>query len=561
MSILETLEPVVTLLGCGIASVLFLPRLGISPIVGFIVAGLTLGHHGLGLIPDNETIHLLAELGVVFLLFDIGLHFSLRQVWHERKGIFLLGPLQVFVTAGVFYLIGLQFGLDTNINIVLSLALALSSTAVVSQVIVDSGLQGTPNSNTALAILIFQDICAIFLIILADTFSAEGSASLGIEIAMAMMKCAGCFVVAWLIGEYLLKPIFRHLIRYNNSEVFTMIALFLVLLCGAATGAIGLSLTLGAFLAGMIISETPFKHIIQTELRPFRFLLLSFFFVTVGSSIDSHEMIQHWPLILAVTAIIIVLKFVAIMVLFVTFKEKLENALQQAGLLFQGSEFLFIIIAMPAVSGALDSKTSSILISAVVLTMALSSFVFNLSHRLAVKMFDTHETQDINDDITTTPSHVIIGMNEAGHTLSKAMQYFQIPHLAVDNNYDDFLQARMAGFPVIYGDRADIRFWEMLGINQVQNLVIARPDIKIFKMYEPLAKERFSHVTRYVAVTTEEDLIAFQERNTIPVLSVGVPAGLELAERILSDLGIAANDIALWMQELQNEHLEAVRSV
>ena len=154
---IETLQPVIILLACGIASVMLLPKVGVSPIVGFLVAGLMLGHHGFGLIAHNETTHVLAELGVVFLLFDIGLHFSLRHVWQERKGIFVLGPLQMLITGALFYVIGLNLGLPQTLNILLSFTLALSSTAVVSQVLADKNLQNCPHSSTAIAILIFQD--------------------------------------------------------------------------------------------------------------------------------------------------------------------------------------------------------------------------------------------------------------------------------------------------------------------------------------------------------------------------------------------------------------------
>ncbi len=308
---LDTLQPVIVLLASGIASVLILPRFGISPIVGFLLAGMVLGHHGLDIIPHNETIHLLAELGVVFLLFDIGLHFSLKHAWQERKTIFVLGPLQVFVTAGVFYTIGHLAGLPSDVNLVLALALSLSSTAVVSQVLSDKGMQGCPNGNMAIAILIFQDICAIFLLILVGSIG-NAEISLGNQVFVALAKCGLSLGVAILFGRYLLKPIFKRLIRFDNTEVFTMVALILVLITGTATGAIGLSLTLGAFLAGMIISETPFRYIIQTELRPFRFLLLGFFFVTIGMIIDIQVLRQDWLLVLGIMAAAITIKALVI---------------------------------------------------------------------------------------------------------------------------------------------------------------------------------------------------------------------------------------------------------
>ncbi len=551
---IETLQPIIILLACGIASVMILPKLGISPIVGFLVAGLVLGHHGLGLIAHNETTHLLAELGVVFLLFDIGLHFSLRHVWQERKGIFVIGPLQMLVTAGLFYLIGLNLGLPQSLNILLSFTLALSSTAVVSQVLADRNLQNCPNSSTAIAILIFQDICAIFLLILADTM-AKGSTSLGSELGMAVLKCAASFVAAVLIGKYLLKPVFKQVIASNNSEVFTMIALFLVLITGMATGAVGLSLTLGAFLAGMIISETPFKHVIQTELRPFRFLLLSFFFLTVGTNIDFHVLFQDWSLVLLATLTIMAVKMAAIVLLFFALREKLVNGIQQAALLFQGSEFLFVIIATPAVTQLIDPKLANILVAAVAITMALTSFVFGFGWNWAKKMIEQELTDEEEEEVESQPIMVVVGMNRTGLTISHAMQAFNIPYLAVERDYELFLQARTRGFPVIFGDKADLRFWENLGLNQFKSIAVTDPALELSRYYAPIAKTRFPNVVRYVALRSEKDRQEYEEMNYRPVVCAGVPNGLELAELILSDLGIADEEIMQWVEHEQNQYL------
>ena len=552
---IETLQPIIILLACGIASVMILPRLGISPIVGFLLAGLVLGHHGLGLIAHNETTHLLAELGVVFLLFDIGLHLSLRHVWQERKGIFVIGPLQMLITAGLFYLIGLNLGLPQTLNILLSFTLALSSTAVVSQVLADKNLQNCPNSSTAIAVLIFQDICAIFLLILADTM-ASGSDSLGSELGMAVLKCGLSFVAALLIGKYVLKPVFKQVIASNNSEVFTMIALFLVLITGMATGAVGLSLTLGAFLAGMIISETPFKHVIQTELRPFRFLLLSFFFLTVGTNIDFHVLFNDWSLVLLATAVIMAVKMAAILLLFFAMREKFVNGIQQATLLFQGSEFLFVIIATPAVSQLIDPKLANILVAAVAITMALTSFVFGFGWNWAKKMIETELTDDEEEeDVESQPVMVVVGMNRTGLTLSHAMQAFNIPYLAVERDYELFLQARTRGFPVIFGDKADLRFWENLGLNQFKFIAIADPTLELSRYYAPIAKTRFPNVVRYAALHSEKDIKEYEEMNYRPIVSAGVPHGLELAEKILSDLGISTEEIMQWVEHEQNQYL------
>lgn len=560
---IETLQPVLILLGCGIVSVLLLPRIGVSPIVGFLVAGMVLGHHGMGLIPHNDTIHLLAELGVVFLLFDIGLHFSLRHIKQEWKGIFLLGPLQVFITAGIFYLIGMALSLPSDVNLVMSIALALSSTAVVSQVLKDRGIEGTPNSNTAMAILVFQDICAIFLLILADSIGGAGGMELAVETGAAVIKCILCFFAALFIGKYILNPFFGRLIRFNNSEVFTMIALFLVLLTGTATGAIGLSLTLGAFLAGMIISETPFKHIIQTELRPFRFLLLSFFFLTVGALIDIHILIEQWYMVLAATAVLVIVKFGAIFGMFKVLRGRTSNAILQSTLLFQGSEFLFVVIAAPAVAAALDSTMISVLIAAVALSMALTTFVYDwfakhicpyvVSRENAKKAADTQEQEQAQEK----PSMIVLGMDDAGHTLARALHHFEIPYIAVDQEYRNFLKARLGGFSVLYGDKADVRFWENLGIHNYQYLLISAPNMQLAQLYEPIARERFPHLIRHVVVFDQSDYDEYVEKTTImPTMTYGVPPGLELAEKVLHDIGVDCEEIVSWMAKEQKLHLD-----
>lgn len=553
---IDTLYPVIAVLGFGILSVLLLPPLGLSPIVGFLLAGVLLGHHGLQMIPHTETIHLLAELGVVFLLFDIGLHFSLRHIWHAKKGIFVLGPLQVFLTAGIFYILCSEIGLETQLSVVLSVGLALSSTAVVSQVINDNGLQGCPNSNTTFAILIFQDICAIFLLILAETLGTSKGSSLGYEIGSAFLKCLGSFLAAIALGHFVLKPVFTSLIRSKNTEVFTMVALLLVLLTGTATASIGLSLTLGAFLAGMIISETPFKMIIQTELRPFRFLLLSFFFMTVGTNLELQVLANEWLLILGVTLGIMLVKSLSILGVFLISRERLPAAVQQAALLFQGSEFLLVILATPAMSENLSGTIVSVLIAAVAISMALTSLAYSLAHKTAVRLLGQQCPTEHVNDLPATPALVILGMNETGHRLARAMQRFQIPYFAVEQEHSDFISARAEGYPVIYGDKTDIRFWENIGISQLQYLVIARPDIEVSRSYAPVAEQRFPNLKRYVGAKSEDEVREYETMNYTAIRCFGVPPGLELAERVLNDLEADSGEVMDWIANEQKEYLD-----
>lgn len=306
----HALTPAITLLLVGVLAILLTRRIGQSPIVGYLAACVLIGPHALGLIEENKTTHLLAELGVVFLLFDIGLHFSLSTIWEARRDIFGMGPSQILACGLAFGVIALAFGLAPEYAIILGGALALSSTAVVAHTLAERRQQNCPVGLTGTAILIFQDICAIFLLVFAASLDSGEATSehpdFTMTIAMAIVKAAVAFIAAVLIGRYAIKPMFRLFSQTKNEEVFTAIALLIILATATATGRAGLSLTLGAFLGGMIISETPFRHIIQTEAKPFRNLLLAFFSLPLACrSIGGFLLCtgwKFWPFLLCLSA-------------------------------------------------------------------------------------------------------------------------------------------------------------------------------------------------------------------------------------------------------------------
>src|SRR5512143_88671 len=293
MEQVAALQPAIILLVIGILAILLTRPLGLSPIVGYLLAGILIGPHGLRVVAENETTHLLAELGVVFLLFDIGVHFSLGHLWEARRAILGFGPLQVGLCALGLGSLALLLGLGFTQALLLGATLALSSTAVAVQTLAEHGQQNCPIGMTATAVLIFQDICAIFLLILASSLENQAM-PLGGALALAALKAMLAFAAAILIGRLLIGPLFNVLAKANDAEVFTATALLIVLVTAGATGIWNLSLTLGAFLGGMIISETPYRHVIRTEVKPFRGLLLGFFFITVGMELDTSVLLRAW---------------------------------------------------------------------------------------------------------------------------------------------------------------------------------------------------------------------------------------------------------------------------
>ncbi len=332
MEQLHTLQPVLILLVAGILAIAIMRPLRMSPIVGYLLAGMIVGGHGMGWIEESSTTHLLAELGVVFLLFDIGLHFSLGHIWDARKDILGLGPIQVILCTLGFALIVYATGLPIDYSIIIGATLALSSTAVVAQILADSQQNNCPVAISTTAVLIFQDICAIFLLILASSMG-DKDVSLGGVVGIAAIKATVSFITAILIGRFVIGPFFHWVAKSKDDEIFTAMALLIVLSTAAATGLFGLSLTLGAFLAGMIISETPYRHVIQTEIKPFRGLLLGFFFITVGMALDKDVIVQQWWKIALVAALLIAVKLLFTYVAARLLRIPNRNALQMSVLL------------------------------------------------------------------------------------------------------------------------------------------------------------------------------------------------------------------------------------
>jgi len=270
MNPVPTLVPIIVLLFLGMAAMLLAKPTRSSPIVGYVLAGMAVGPQGLALIPNGDTTHLLAELGVVFLLFDIGLTFSLQHVWDARRDILGLGPVQVLLCGTAFSAIAAWLGLPLPYAVVVGATLSMSSSAAVIQTLAERRQQSCPVGLTATAILVFQDIAAIFLLILLTSLHGSTHVSLASALLGAAARAALAFLAAVVVGRYVIGSLFDLLSRSRNDEIFTATALLVVLTTAAATSMIGLSLSLGAFLGGTIIAETPYRQVIQTEIRPFR---------------------------------------------------------------------------------------------------------------------------------------------------------------------------------------------------------------------------------------------------------------------------------------------------
>jgi CPA2 family monovalent cation:H+ antiporter-2 len=564
MEEVHALAPVILLLLVGILAITLMRPLGLSPIVGYLAAGLIIGPHALGLVAESETTHLLAELGVVFLLFDIGLHFSLPSIWDARRDILGLGPLQIVLCAFAFGVIAMASGFAAEYALILGGTLALSSTAVVVQTLAERGQQNCPVGLTGTAVLIFQDVCAIFLLILATSLESGGSSPAGpglaTAVALALVKAAVAFLAAVLIGRYAIKPLFRFLARSRNEEVFTATALLVVLATAAASGGAGLSLTLGAFLGGMMIAETPYRHVIQTEARPFRDLLLGFFFITVGMSLDWRVLLADWAAILAFVLALVVIKAVLVAAAARAFGWSTPGSVQLGFLLAQGSEFAFVIVAMPAVRSALGEGAVGVLVTGVAASLALTPTLASLGNRLARALRRRAAAAAPAGEITpraTAAPVVVFGMDEVGRSVADALEANEVPYDAVEMDHDRFLAASADGYPVAFGDVGDLRLMETLAMAERSAVVVTVVRYELSNALTPIMRDRYPNLIRFIAVDSEEDRARFEALGMRPVVNRSVPRGLDLAAAVLRSQGVEENRIRAWMQRQQERALEA----
>lgn len=558
MEQLHTLQPVIILLFVGILAIAIMRPLRMSPIVGYLLAGMLIGTHGFGWIEESKTTHLLAELGVVFLLFDIGLHFSLGHIWDARKDILGLGPVQVLLCALAIAMIVMATGLPLDFSIIIGATLALSSTAVVAQVLADNQQNNCPVAVSTIAVLIFQDICAIFLLILASSM-ADTNVSVGTIIGMAALKAIVSFVAAILIGRFVVGPFFSWVAKSKDDEIFTAMALLIVLATAASTGLFGLSLTLGAFLAGMIISETPYRHMVQTEVKPFRGLLLGFFFITVGMALDTEVILQQWwKIALAALALL------TVKISFIYFAARIlripsRNALQMSVLLAQGSEFAFVILAMPAIQSGMGKEYSSILIIAIAVSMALTPVLVGIERKFARRWADKDWNASKNETASekkTDADVIIVGMGEVGKSVANALDAHEIIYRGVEVDHDCFVGACASGYTVGFGDATDLRLMDTIKMSHAKTVVVTFSDFEIASQLAPIVLERHSDLTLMVSVCNDQDKEMFNALGMFAVVEQSFPKGLDMAAAVLLEHNINNTKINKWMKRQQNKELE-----
>jgi glutathione-regulated potassium-efflux system ancillary protein KefC/glutathione-regulated potassium-efflux system protein KefB len=447
---------IVTLLGAAVVGVPLFKRIGLGSVLGYLAAGLAIGPFGLGLIADAETILHVAELGVVMFLFIIGLEMKPSHLWHLRGQIFGLGSLQVVLSAMLLTGVGMAFGFTWQVAFVSGAGFVLTSTAIVMQVLAERGDIQTPRGQRIVSVLLFEDLLIVPLLaiiaFLTPNMAATHSAPFWQQIGLAILSL-GALIAA---GLWLLNPMFRVLAKAKAREVMTAAALLVVLGAALLMELGGLSMAMGAFVAGVLLSESTFRHQLEADIEPFRGLLLGLFFLGIGMALNLDVVSQNWALVIAGVVALMSAKAVCIYIAARLTKSRHPEALDRAILMAQGGEFAFVLFTEALKLKVITSEVNANMTAIVVLSMALTPVAAMLYKRFAdsepISLDGTEEPQDLQGSV------LIIGFGRVGQIASQGPLAKGASLSIIDSDPDVIRTSEPYGFKVYYGDgtRADI---------------------------------------------------------------------------------------------------------
>lgn len=547
MEIASVIVPVVTLLALGIAAAVLSRVLQINPIVGYLALGLVLSATDPALLYARGVVHVMADLGVVFLLFDIGLHFSIAHIRREAKDIFAFGPVQVVAAAAIVGMTAWLLGVPSVGALYAGGALSLSSTAIITGIIAERRQQNCPVALTATAISVFQDVAGILLLILAG--SGSGGSPLPL-LAATIGKAAIAVAASIAAGRYLVRPFYTLLARHGGEEVFTATALLIALASAGAAFGIGLSLTLGAFLGGMMVAESPFRASIRSEIGPFRGLFVSFFFISVGGSLNLAELRSAWPGIVLLAAAIVVLKSIGNIVASLSFRWSIPGSVQLGVLLAGGSEFAFVIFGTPAVRDAIGPGRISDLIAAVALTLAITPVLAQAGRDLAGRLRRSRASSAPHElvPVGRTNPVLIIGMGDIGRTIANGLSRFDIGYDAIERNGARLRNAVADGYNAFHGDASDARIWRSMDLAERRWSIMTAATPEAAGDWLPASQALFPDVARLWVAATEEQQRDIASRGVEVVVSRDLPRGIEAAQLVLLASGIPECSVEAWIE-------------
>jgi len=545
-----------------LATVVMVPvfhAIRLGAILGYLTAGAILGPWGLGIITEVNEIRHLAEFGVIFLLFVLGIELKPEKLWQMRKLVLGLGSGQLLITAAILYGISIFLGVSNQQAIIIGFGLALSSTAFCLNLLAERGGLSTVMGRMSFSILLLQDLAVVPLLALVSMFaSGEINAT---ESGINLLYALSAIIALLLIGRYLLNPVLDKIVASQDPEVFIAVAVLLVLGVAWIMESVGLSMALGAFLAGLMLAESHYRHQIEADILPFRGILLGLFFMTVGMGIDFGLLWDNLQSIIALTLGLMLIKATVIYSLIRISGAHHHIALQSATLLSQSGEFGFVMFGFATASGVLDETTGHFLIVIIALSMVLTPFIVIITNSLLEKFHkpESYEDDISNEYIDDTIEHVILaGFGRVGARIGAILSAANVPYIAIDMQQTRVKTAQAQGFPVFYGDANNIKVLRSVGADHAKMIVISLDDPENVNRMIPLMRQYFPDIPIHVRALDRQhcaDLISLGATTSV---SETLETSLRLSEEVLSGNGINEEDAEKVIDEFRDDYYQDI---
>ena len=532
--LLETL----TLLGAAVLIVPLFQFLRLGAVLGFLAAGMLIGPGGLALITEVEEVRGLAELGVVFLLFIIGIELKPARLWLMRRQVFGMGTAQVLLTGLALTLALMAFSVEPRVSVMLGLGLALSSTAFVLQILTERRELGTGYGRTSFAILLLQDLAVVPLLALVPLL-AQPETSLGGDIGLAIVEAVGMVVAVILFGRLLLRPLLHQVALHGSQEIFLATALLLVLGTAVIIEQAGMSMAMGAFLAGLLIADSEFRHQIMADIQPFRAILLGLFFMAVGMSVELSVLLASPLKILAMLLALIVIKATVLFAVARLFGVGPIAARRSALLLAQGGEFAFVLFGAALYAGLLEDA----IYQEALLVVALSMVVTPLLAMRSKQQLEVAEVEEEGEPLDPAagedePEVLIAGFGRMGQRIATLMQQAEVPYVAIEQRLPMVAKGRDNGYAVYFGNAAQPDVLHSAGVAHAKLMIVAIDNPEVVQHVVAEVRRLYPKLPIYARGHSRQRCESLLNVGATGVASENLEASLQLSRFALLAAGV-----------------------
>ncbi len=564
----QPLIQILLILGTAVAVIVLFRRLNIPSSLGYLLVGVLLGPHTGGPVVESVPVRALAEFGIVFLLFTIGLNYSLPQIHALRHTVLGLGTAQVVLTTAVVGGLAWLAGLPPAAAFVAGAVFAQSSTTVISNQLIAQGEENSRHGRMGIAMSVFQDITAVPLLILIPAFGAAASATaVSLDIGWALGSAVLAFVIVFVAGRWLLRPLFHVVAGQRSPELFTLTVLFVSLLSAWTVSHFGLSMAFGAFLAGMMLGETEFRHQVEATIRPFRDVLLGLFFIGIGMLVDLSALADIWQQALAATVALLAIKFVLVALIVRASGIEPVTALRTGLLLAVGGEFGFALLSIALADNAIDQHSGQILLYAVLLSMIVAPLLIRYNHAIALRLAPTVEHPPASgvpaasaEATGNLQDHVILcGYGRMGQSIAHLLTAEHIPFVALDLDASRVREAHAAGEPAYYGDSAEGDVLDAVSLARARLVVISHDDLAAALRTLQYVRAHCAGTPVMVRTRHERHVDELRAAGASEVFPETMEASLMVASSALLLLGVPLSKVMRRIREERAGHYQLLR--